>query len=95
MTGNQVAALVVAIYLLLPGGCFLAFGIDFPTDQRPTDPLILMFAASLKNLAGSWDVSLVMFLVAAAILSLAAFLFWVAFRRKRPAQGGSPNAPPP
>jgi hypothetical protein len=28
MTGGQIAALVFAIFLLLPGGCFLVFGVS-------------------------------------------------------------------
>ena len=41
MTGGQIAALIFAILLLLPGGCFLIFGIGFATDQRaiPTSPM--------------------------------------------------------
>ena len=34
MTGGQIAALVFAILLLLPGGCFLIFGIGFLFDQH-------------------------------------------------------------
>ena len=30
MNGGQIAALVIAIFLLLPGGCFLFFGIGIP-----------------------------------------------------------------
>jgi hypothetical protein len=32
MTGDQIAALIFAILLLLPGGCFLAVGISYVTD---------------------------------------------------------------
>jgi membrane protein implicated in regulation of membrane protease activity len=32
MTGGQIAALIFAILLLLPGGCFLAFGIVMLTE---------------------------------------------------------------
>jgi hypothetical protein len=76
MSGGQIAALIFGILLLLPGGCFLVFGIGFATDRQYS------------------DVSLVMLPVAAGILVLAGFLFWVAFRRK-PGQSGSPDAPPP
>jgi membrane protein implicated in regulation of membrane protease activity len=75
MSGGQIAALIFAILLLLPGGCFLVFGIGFATDRQYS------------------DVALVMLPVAAAILALAGFLFWVAFRRRPPDQGGSPDAP--
>ncbi|HEV2333946.1 MAG TPA: hypothetical protein VGS13_00460 [Stellaceae bacterium] len=30
MSGGQIAALILAILLLLPGGCFLLFGIGIP-----------------------------------------------------------------
>jgi hypothetical protein len=32
MTGGQIAALIFAILLLLPGGCFLSFGIVMLTE---------------------------------------------------------------
>jgi NhaP-type Na+/H+ or K+/H+ antiporter len=78
MTGGQIAALIFAILLLLPGGCFLVFGISFPTNLS----------------TGKGSPSPLLLLIAAAILALAGRLFWVAFRR-RPDQGGSPDAPPP
>jgi hypothetical protein len=65
MTAGQIAALIFAILLLLPGGCFLVFGIGL-SDQYADDK-----GAAIKLL-----------LVAAAILSLAGLLFWVAFRRR-------------
>ncbi|MGC2412502.1 MAG: hypothetical protein WA459_07390 [Stellaceae bacterium] len=77
MTGGQTAALVFALLLLLPGGCFLVMGIGFAGDDDR------MFR----------EAALVMLPVAAGILVLAGFLFWVAFRRRRPDQGGSPDAP--
>jgi len=66
MTGGQIVALILAIFLLLPGGCFLAFGIGL-SDQYADDR-----EAAIKLL-----------LVAAAILSLAGLLFWLAFRRRK------------
>ena len=33
MTGGQIAALIFALLLLLPGGCFLFFGIGMLTDS--------------------------------------------------------------
>ena len=75
MTGGQIAALIFALLLLLPGGCFLVFGIGFAIDGQFS------------------DVAYVMLPVAAAILGLAGFLFWLAFSRK--AEHGSPDAPLP
>jgi len=33
MTGGQIAALIVAILLLLPGGCYLLFGIGIALEE--------------------------------------------------------------
>ena len=71
MSGGQIAALIFAILLLLPGGCFLVFGIGFATDRQ------------------FYDASFVMLPIAAALLGLAGFLFWIAFRRRR-----GPGQPP-
>ena len=71
MSGGQIAALIFAIILLLPGGCFLIFGIGFATDRQ------------------FYDASFVMLPVAAGILGLAGFLFWIAFRRR-----SGPTPPP-
>jgi hypothetical protein len=77
VSGGQIAALIFALLLLLPGGCFLIFGIGFATGNSRNS-----------------DVAYVMLPVAAAILALAGFLFWVALRR-RPGGGAPPDAPPP
>ena len=74
MTGGQVVALIFAILLLLPGGCFLIVGVGVATDSQ------------------YWQMAFIALPIAAAILALAGFLFWVAFRRKRPPSGGV--APP-
>jgi membrane protein implicated in regulation of membrane protease activity len=37
MTGGQIAALIFAILLLLPGGCFLIFGISLLNDPQVSD----------------------------------------------------------
>jgi len=66
MSGGQVAALLCAIVLLLPGGCFLVFGIGFATDENR------QFSDAAPLLLG----------VASAILGLAGLLFWVALRRR-------------
>ena len=70
MSGGQIAALIFAILLLLPGGCFLLFGIGFATDSNP------QFSDAAPLLLG----------VAAAILALTGLLFWLAFRRRAPPQ---------
>jgi len=65
VSGGQVAALIFAILLLLPGGCFLLVGIGFATDSNR------QFSDAAPLLLG----------VAAAILALVGLLFWLAFRR--------------
>ena len=42
MNGGQIAALIFAIILLLPGGCFLIFGIGFATDRQFYDVSFVM-----------------------------------------------------
>jgi hypothetical protein len=74
MSGGQVAALIFAILLLLPGGCFLLAGIVVATDSQ--------FA----------EMAFVALPIAAAILGLAGFLFWIAFR-KRPNPAASQGQP--
>jgi hypothetical protein len=64
MTGGQVAALIFAILLLLPGGCFLLAGIVVATDRQFSDAAFIALP------------------IAAAILGLAGFLFWIAFRKR-------------
>jgi membrane protein implicated in regulation of membrane protease activity len=73
MSGGQIAALIVAILLLLPGGCFMIFGIGFALDSPQFQ-----------------DVALLLIPIGLAILGLAGFLFWLAFRRRRAGPGGSP-----
>jgi cytochrome b561 len=53
MTGGQVAALIFAMLLLLPGGCFLIFGIGFATDRQYSDVAFVMLpvAAGILGLA--------------------------------------------
>ena len=83
MTGGQIVALILAILLLLPGGCFLVFGISGATGGHTTG----MTSAGDAELAG------LLLTIAAVILALAGLLFWVAFRR-RPGRGGSPDTRP-
>jgi len=78
MTGGQVAALIFAILLLLPGGCFLIFGIGFATDEE----------AAFANAAPG------LLLVAAAILGVAGLLFWLAFRHRPARGGSPDAPPP-
>jgi Ca2+/H+ antiporter len=55
MTGGQIAALIFAILLLLPGGCFLVAGIAFSSGQyRDISAvyLLLSIAAAILALAG-------------------------------------------
>ncbi|HEX3860722.1 MAG TPA: hypothetical protein VHY35_03440 [Stellaceae bacterium] len=78
MTGGQIAALLFAILLLLPGGCFLVVGISILSDRQ--------FA----------EMALIALPIAAAILGLSGFLFWVALRRRRISPPHSPiDSPPP
>jgi len=81
MKGGQIAALIIGILLLLPGGCFMLFGIGLASD-------------STDNLSGlGWT----MVGIAVAILAFAGLLFWIAFRKRPPAPaatGGPPPAPP-
>jgi len=75
MTGGQIAALLLAILLLLPGGCFLYVGIGLMGDSH-------MRVAAEQ-----------MLIVGIVILALIGFLFWIAFRKRRPAPP-SPGAAP-
>jgi membrane protein implicated in regulation of membrane protease activity len=69
MTGGQIAALIFALLLLLPGACFLYVGIG-------------LMGESHMRLAAEQ-----MLFVGIVILALIGFLFWVAFRRRRPPPG--------
>ena len=42
MTGGQIAALIFALVLLLPGGCFAVFGIGFLADNDSFGGLLLV-----------------------------------------------------
>jgi heme/copper-type cytochrome/quinol oxidase subunit 2 len=76
VSGGQIAALIFAIILLLPGGCFLLSGIAFTTDRQ------------------YYDASFVLLPIAAAILALAGFLFWIAFRcRQSPGKAPDDTQP--
>ena len=51
MTGGQIAALILAILLLLPGGCFLFFGIGLGIDDS-AGFLLLIPAAIILGICG-------------------------------------------
>lgn len=53
MSGGQVAALIFAILLLLPGGCFLIAGIAVATDRQFYDAafIALPIAAAILGLS--------------------------------------------
>jgi membrane protein implicated in regulation of membrane protease activity len=78
VSGGQIAALIFAILLLLPGGCFLVVGIGFATDSNR------QFSDAAPLLLG----------VAAVILALTGLLFWVAFRRRPGRGGPPDALPP-
>ena len=42
MTGGQIAALIFAILLLLPGGCFLILGIGLLSENDTDGPMLLL-----------------------------------------------------
>jgi membrane protein implicated in regulation of membrane protease activity len=54
MTGGQIAALILAIVLLLPGGCFLIFGISLLSDPQVSDaaPLALLVGLAILAVMG-------------------------------------------
>jgi hypothetical protein len=70
---GQIIALIVAILLLLPGGCFVLVGIAL-TREGYTRQHLSAFEA-IAATAPLW-------VLVAAILALARLLFWVAFRRR-------------
>lgn len=51
MSGGQIAALIFAIILLLPGGCFLFFGTVFATESGGFGLMLLLIAAAILGLA--------------------------------------------
>ena len=75
MTGGQIAALIFAILLLLPGGCFLIMGIAFLGEHDRI----------------ARDVAPVALIVAAILLAITTLLFWLAFRRRRFIPGEPPS----
>jgi membrane protein implicated in regulation of membrane protease activity len=51
MTGGQVAALIFALLLLLPGGCFLVFGIGMLNDRQFYDTGVMLALIGIGILA--------------------------------------------
>jgi hypothetical protein len=53
VSGGQIAALIFAILLLLPGGCFLFFGIALTPGTAVSAPsLVLLIGIAILALAG-------------------------------------------
>jgi Ca2+/H+ antiporter len=55
MKGGQIVALIIAILLLIPGGCFLLFGIglsDQYADDREAAVKLLLVAVAILSVAG-------------------------------------------
>jgi hypothetical protein len=77
MSGAQIVALIFAILLLLPGGCCVFFGFIFLHGFNPEGAHTDGFYPSLL-------------LVGLGILSAAALLFWLAFRRRTSDTSGPP-----
>jgi hypothetical protein len=77
VSGGQIVALIFAILLLLPGGCFLLLGTTILGESGTSSDT--GFAALL-------------FIVAGVILSFVAFLFWIAFRGRPPPSPPPPQA---
>ena len=51
MTGGQIAALVFAILLLLPGGCFAVFGVAMLNDNKFYDTGVMLALIGIGILA--------------------------------------------
>jgi hypothetical protein len=74
MKAGQIIALVVAILLLLPGGCFVLIGIAL-TREDYRQHHVSAFEA-VADTAPLW-------VLVAVILAVAGLLFWVAFNRRQ------------
>lgn len=75
MTGSQIVALIFAVLLLLPGGCFLLLGFVEATASRQY---------TCVSGCGAGPDYVGVLVVGVAILSVAGLLFWLAFSRRRP-----------
>ena len=52
MTGGQVAALIFAILLLLPGGCFFILGVGFLSENDTDGVMLLLVGILLLSVMG-------------------------------------------
>jgi len=52
MTGGQVAALILALLLLLPGGCFFILGIGFLSDNDSDGPMLFLTGIVILSIMG-------------------------------------------
>jgi hypothetical protein len=52
MTGGQVAALIFALLLLLPGGCFFILGIGFLSENDTDGVMLLLVGILLLSVMG-------------------------------------------
>ena len=52
MTGGQIAALIFALVLLLPGGCFAVFGIGFLAGNDSFGGLLLVVGIVILSVVG-------------------------------------------
>jgi hypothetical protein len=53
VSGGQIVALIFAILLLLPGGCFLFFGIVLAPGTAVANPFLLLLpAGAILSVAG-------------------------------------------
>jgi hypothetical protein len=52
MTGGQVAALIFALVLLLPGGCFFILGIGLLSENDTDGPMALLVGILILSVMG-------------------------------------------
>jgi hypothetical protein len=52
MTGGQIAALIFALVLLLPGGCFAVFGFGFLAGNDSFGGLLLLVGIVILSVVG-------------------------------------------
>ena len=52
MTGGQVAALIFALLLLLPGGCFFILGVGFLSENDSDGPMLLLVGILILAVMG-------------------------------------------
>jgi len=54
MSGGQIASLVFAVILLIPGGCFLIFGVSITNGPEATaaGPPLVLIGLAILSVAG-------------------------------------------